>query len=68
MSFNMASDKGRVVVVECDSIRDIKPGELIHYVKTSEHHIFRCLVCDQYTPTAWTDDQEVWQRSVSRCL
>lgn len=67
MSFTIKSMRTSLpIVVECDHTREIKPGELIHYKSANDLHA--CIVCGLHAVTAWTDDQELWQRSPVRCL
>lgn len=65
MSFRLMNQRNHSVVFECDSVREIRMDEHIHYViDTSEPD---CIVCGCLA-RVWTDDVELWQRSAMRCL
>lgn len=67
MTFDMLSQKGRRVTVECDGIRELVDCERIHYAP--EGIVFPdCIVCGAIAIAGWTDDEELWQRSKVRCL
>lgn len=67
MSFTLLSEHSkRPVVFETAEVRDLQPGEHIHYVTDRDSFCY-CLVCGK-DPVVWTDDAELWQRSAVRCL
>lgn len=66
MSFTVKSLRGNTVTVECDGTRERRVGELVHY-RSAESVYGMCILCG-IEAGVWTDDQELWQRSVVRCL